>query len=163
MRDYILALTLISVFCGIIHILSPSGDGGGLKGNVRLVSALAVLCVALFPIGDFLIQLRDSDFSFTEGEAESSLAEKYESEFCQAMVEYSNESVAEICEKMLIEKFDIEAGDVTVSLFSCVENDNIKIERADIEIHLSGITQPPEPLKEALEEFLECECRIIYK
>jgi hypothetical protein len=163
MRDYILTLTLISVFCGIIHILSPAGEGGGLKGNVRLISALAVLCVALFPIGDFLIQLRDRDISFSWDAPQDSLAEEYEGELCEAMMKYSSESVAKICEKMLSEKFDIDEKDVSVVIFSSVENDNIKIERADLEIHVGAITHPPDPLKDALEDFLGVECRIIYK
>lgn len=163
MRDYILTLSLISVFCGIIHILTPSGEGGGLKNNVRLISALSVLCIALFPVGDFLIELRDRDFKFYDGELEENQNVDYEAEFCDAMLEYSNESVSQLSEKMLIEKFDMESGDVSVVLFSCVENNNIKIERADLEIHFGGITYPPEPLREALENFLGCECRIIYK
>ena len=163
MRDYILTLTLISVFCGIIHILSPMGEGGGLKGNVRLISALAVLCVALFPIGDFLIQLRDRDLSFSEDAPEDLLGEEYEGELCDAMMEYSGESVARICEKMLAEKFDIDEKDISIVIFSYVENDKIKVERADLEIHIGAITEPPEPLKAALEELLDVECRIIYK
>ena len=163
MRDYILTLSLISVFCGIIHILAPSGEGGGLKNNVRLIGALAVLCAALFPIGSFLVQLKESDFDFAASDFEEVGDVNYEEKFCDVMLEYSNESVSEICEKMLIEKFDMEEGDISVVLFSCVENDNIKIERADIEIHFGGITQPPDPLRNTLEEFLGCECRIIYK
>ena len=163
MREYILSLCLISVFCGIIHILSPSGEGGGLKNNVRFVSALAVLCVAVFPIGDFLTELKESDISISDGDFGAVDAAVYDEKFCDAMLEYSNESVAQICEEMLIEKFDIEEKDVSVVLFSCVENNNIKIERADLEIHVSGITEPPEPMRDAIEELLGCECRIIYK
>lgn len=163
MRDYILTLSIISVFCGIIHILAPSGEGGALKNNVRLVSALAVLCVALFPIGNFLIQLSNHDFAFFEEDFGEDLNADYEGEFYDAMLEYSNESVAEICEKKLIEKFGLEDGDVSVVLFSCVENNNIKIERADLEIHFGAITHPPDPLRAELEALLECECRIIYK
>lgn len=163
MRDYILTLSLISVFCGIIHILAPSGEGGGLKNNVRLISALAILCVALFPIGNFLIQLRDHDFAFSADDFGGDLNADYEGEFYDAMVEYSNESVAEICEEKLIEKFGLEDGDVSVVIFSCVENNNIKIESADLEIHFGGIIHPPDPLCEELETLLGCECRIIYK
>ena len=151
------------MFCGIIHILAPSGEGGGLKNNVRLISALAVLCVALFPIGDFLIQVRDHDFSLSDGDFGEDLEVDYEGQFCDAMVEYSNESVAESCEKILIEKFDMEDGDISIVLFSSVENNKIKIESADLEIHFGGITQPPKPLERALEDLLGCDCRIIYK
>ena len=163
MRDYILTLSCISVFCGIIHILSPAGDGGGIKRNIRLITSLCVLCVALFPIGDFLIRLGEYEMDFWDEDFSAALEVEYEEEFLSAMLEYSDETVAELSAKMLLEKFDMQDGDISVVVFSCVENDNIKILRADIEIHPGGISQPPDPLKESLEELLGCECRIIYK
>ncbi len=119
--------------------------------------------MAVFPIGDFLMRLEDQDFKLLGLESDYVGESNYEEEFRSAMLEYSNESVGEICEKMLIEKFDLEVGDVNVVLLSCVENDNIKIQRADLEIHFGAITEPPEPMRESLEELLGCECRIIYK
>ena len=163
MKDYILTLSCISVFCGIIHILSPSGEGGGIKKNIRLIASLSVLCVALFPIGDFLIRLSEYEIDFLNEDFSATLEAEYEEEFLSAMLEYSDQTVAEVSEKMLLEKFNMRDGDVSVVVFSCVENDNIKILRADIEIHPGGVSQPLTSLKESLEELLGCECRIIYK
>ena len=163
MSEYILTLSCISVFCGIIHILAPSGDGGGIKQNLRLISALAVLCVAVYPIGNFLMELKNYELDLSGLDLDVTAKAEYEQKFEEAMLEYSDESVGEICEKMLLEKFDLEDGDVNVVLFSCVENDNIKIQRADLEIYFGAITEPPDPMRESLEELLGCECRIIYK
>ena len=163
MSEYILTLCSISVFCGVIYILAPSGEGGSLKQNVRLVSALAVLCVAVFPLGSFLMQLGEYDFELALEDFEGADKGKYEAEFCAAMQEYSDDAVAEICEKTLVEKFGLDADDIKIVIFSCVENNNITIQRADLEIYFGAIAKPSDPMKECLEEMLGCECRIIYK
>ena len=163
MKDYIITLACISVFCGIVQILSPSGDGDGIKKNVRLISALCVLCVAAFPIGDFLIQLRDAELDISDYITKEELDAEYEKLFYEAMVDFSNESVAQRCKKILMSEFDMQEDELDIILFSCVENDNIKIQRADIVIYFGGITQKPEPLRDTIESLLGCECRIIYK
>ncbi len=163
MSDYIFLLSSVSVFCGIIHILAPKGEGGALRDNVRLVSALALLCVALFPIGGFLTGLKNTDLDFSDIVSREELTQKYDENFCAAMKEYSEEETERAAEKILFDRFGLKEGDIEIKLYSSVENDNIKIERADIVIYFGGIMQDPKELSDAITELLTCECRIIYK
>ena len=163
MRDYIIILSCVGVFCGIVHILAPKGEGDGLRGNVRLISALAVLCIAVYPVGDFLITLKDAKLDLLGSLNEEDLKEKYEADFVFTMQKYSDESVEEKCKSILMERFDMRAEDLDIEVYSGVENDNIKIDSADIIIYFGGITKDPDKLSDTLSDILKCECRIIYK
>ena len=163
MSGYILLLSSVSVFCGIIHILAPKGEDGGLKSNVRLVCTLALLCVALVPIGGSLAELEGVELDFSDVLERDELAEEYEESFSLAMKEYSEEETERACERILFERFDLKEGDIEVDVFSSVENDVIRVERADIVIYFGAISQKPKELSDAVSDLLLCECRIIYK
>ena len=161
MESYIVNLVCVSMFCGIICFLAPSDSG--VKNHIKLITSLSVLCVATFPLGNFLVQLKNADIPPLEFADKESLAEDYEAMFCEAMKEYSNDSVESVCEKILTDKFDLKNEDIDVIISSSVENDKININDATIVIYFGAITEDPKPLLETLEEVLECECRIIYK
>ncbi|MBO7249946.1 MAG: hypothetical protein J6V42_01580 [Clostridia bacterium] len=163
MGGYIFLLSCVSVFCGIIHILVPKGEDGALRDNVRLVCALALLCVVIAPIGGFLEELENADFDVSDMLDRDQLAGKYEDSFSLAMKEYSDEETEQACERILFERFDLKAGDVEVDIFSGIENDVISVERADIVIYFGAISQNPKELSDTISELLGCECRIIYK
>ena len=163
MGGYIFLLSCVSVFCGIIHILAPKGEGGALRDNVRLVCAMALLCVALMPICRFLSELDGAELGVSDLFDREQLAEKYEESFSQTMKKYSEEETEQACERILFERFGLKAGDVEVDVISSVENDVISVERADIVIYFGAISQNPKELSDTISELLECECRIIYK
>lgn len=163
MGEYILLLSCVSVFCGIIHILAPKGEGEGLRENVRFVGALALLCVALLPISEMISGVGDAEIALSDIFEREELEVEYEESFCEAVREYSELEAERVCENILFERFGLGAGDIEVDIFSCVENDKIKTERADILIYFGGITQNPVELSETISELLDCECRIIYK
>ena len=161
MEGYIVNLVCVSVFCGIVCFLAPSD--GNIKNHIKLITSIAVLCVALFPLGDFLFRLKNIDLSALEDMGKESLEADYEAMFCDAIKEYSEESVASACKNLLKDKFDLNDDDIDIIISSSVENDKINVDKATVIVYFSAITEDPDPLLETVEKMLNCECQIIYK
>lgn len=50
MKGYLLGLFTLSVICAAVEWLSPSGEGGGVAGHIRLMSTLCLLCTLIQPL-----------------------------------------------------------------------------------------------------------------
>jgi hypothetical protein len=55
--DYILSLFIVSAAVGIVSMLAPEGENGGIKKFIKYIVSLAVTLTLLAPLGDIIYAL----------------------------------------------------------------------------------------------------------
>ncbi|MBO5416456.1 MAG: stage III sporulation protein AF [Clostridia bacterium] len=164
MKEYIITLVGTALFCGFITILSPDGEGEGLKKHIKLIASLCVLCVLIAPLTAFAEGLEDY-----EGESLSDIFEreeyinKYEEICNESISSYTSEEIARRCEEIICEELDMKRDSFEVAVESGYNGEEITVLSATVTLYPEAITQNPHEISELLENLLDCKCEIIYK
>ncbi len=163
MREYLITLIGVVAVCGIVQMLAPEGEGGGMKKYIALVSGLCVLCVCIAPLYDLFVWI-----SSDNGEGISSLVGEYVSQE-DYLVIYEEEIMSRGGENMsaglksLIARdllLDFGSFDVSVALESA--EDEYIVRDVYVTIHGSASQIDPHKIEEYVGALLGCECVIIY-
>ena len=160
MTGYFWGLLAVSVCCAAVEFLTPSGEGGGVAGHVRFMSALCLLCVMVTPLTPLLAEgnLADRiegaiDDWLDEGErAQEEYGGRWEEQLEEMDAAYAQACLA----SLLQQKFEIAAEDVAVR----VETDGTGETISVVYIRLSGraVWLNTHAMEAYIEEMLGCEC-----
>ena len=162
MKEYIITLISVSIFCGLIEMMSLSE--GGLKKHIRLIASLCVLCVAVAPMGDLINVIKNYDVEertdIFEGEDTEN---KYYDIYVSNLGEHTAESIEENTKRLLGDEFDMEHDAFDVIVLLDLSDEKFAVEKVSVVLYPKAIFKDPHKISEYISNLLKCECEIIYK
>ncbi|MBO5845829.1 MAG: hypothetical protein J6Q77_04205 [Clostridia bacterium] len=163
MSKYIITLISLSVFSGVIHMLVPESSGDRLRGQIKLVTALCVLCIAIAPLAGLLKDIGGSDFDFfSKYTDKEDLEMQYEDIFKDSVGRYTAQDVARRSEELVCEKFGLDEEDLSIRASVSELEGRLSVDSATVMLYSGAIMTDPREIAEYLESLLECECEIVY-
>ena len=163
MKEFIITVVGVCLFGGIIELLSPEGEGGGIKKHMKLLASLCVLTVISAPLVSFCRALSNTDAeSITDLFEIEHYENKYDEIFNESISRYTAEELGRICEERVMVALGIKEEDVDIEVVTENIDGVISVNSARIIIYPSAIAHDPRDIKAIVENMLECECEIIY-
>ena len=153
MKQYIISVIAVGIIGSIVSVLSPDGEGGGIKKYVNLIIGLAVTLVCILPLSSALDFIKNinldayvSDVSEEKGEYESI----FDSSYTAAEVYNLKMGI----KSALSDNFSISAEEcgVSVTLDECGE-----LRRVLVTLYGSAIWRDSDAIEEYLTRLLGCE------
>lgn len=158
MKQYIITVIIVGVIGSIVSILSPDGEGGGLKAHVRLAIGLVLTLVCISPLISLVQTLGELDVQGFVGEIDQSDREEYESIFQSGYDAAEIENLTEGIKSILRERFDIAADECYVSVVTRTEKGGKRhIERIFINFYGAAIWKNTGEIESYLGELFGCE------
>jgi hypothetical protein len=162
MKEYIMLLVGVAVFCGIVEVIAPSGRADGLKKHIKLASSLCVLAILVAPLGELIGSIREWRIGEEIIEANKDmLLMEYEEIYNNTLENFSADSVAQRCKVLLSDTFGVEEDKISVRVIFSSETEG-KVEQAIIQLSFEAVAVNPHDMKKYISELLDCECEIIY-
>ncbi len=159
MSVYLFSLAVLSIAVSIAGILSSTGRGDGLSRHVRFLASLILLCLLVSPLGGLLERIRDwkeNDFWIPDTEVTE---EDYTDRVQSALDEQSHTYFVQMLTLTLEEKFQIPSGHVRCVV---VWNDaGTAPTHVTVLLSGKGVWSDPAPIKQTVEELLNCSCDIV--
>ncbi len=158
MKQYIITVVIVGMIGSIVSILSPDGEGGGLKSHVRLAIGLVLTLVCVSPLISLVKTLGELDVQGLVGEIEGSDREEYESIFQSGYDAAEIENLKEGIKAILRERFDIADDECYVSVVTRADNDEKRrLERIFINFYGAAIWKNTGEIESYLSELFGCE------
>lgn len=158
MKLYVVSVIIIGVIGSIIRLLSPVGEGGGLKNHVKLAIGIAIIPICIFPLTSFIEEMRNFDAGQIVGEAEKDKWQEYESIFNEEYLFAEEDNLREGIASILEDRFGIERSDSYVSVkFSRDTDGTRKLERIFINLYGAAIWKDTGEIESYLSSILNCQ------
>ena len=149
---------IAGVIGAIVTLLSPEGEGGGLKNHVRLAVGLVLVTVSVSPIIGFVNTLSGLDVDSIIGEVGYGDKEEYESIFYEGYGAAEIENLKEGVKSILLEKFDIKNDECYISVITGEDKDGKRaLKRIFINFYGAAIMKNTEEIEDYLSKLLGCE------
>lgn len=162
MKEYIITLIGVSIFCGLVEMLSLSEEN--FKKHIRLIASLCVLCVAIAPMGELINMIKNYDIEeesdIFEGE---DINDKYYDIYVSNLGEHTAESIEENTKRILADEFDMEHDDFDVIVLLDLSEEKFTVEKVSVLLYPKSIFKDPHKISDYISNLLKCECEIIYK
>lgn len=163
MKEYVITLVGVCLFCGFITVLSPDGEGGGIKKHIKLIASLCVLSVMIAPLVSFAESLGEYNAEnlsdIFEGEE---YINKYE-EICNDTISaYTADEIARRCKTRICAELGMESESFEVEVATECVDDVLEVSSVRVTLHPAAITQDPREISAIVSDMLDCECEIIY-
>ena len=160
MNAYLIRILTMSLLCGLIELLAPTGEREGLRRGVRLVTGLCLLCLMITP----LWEVRDLIFSFDLGtrarEAEQDSQEEYARLMEQKLTVVTREQLQSELYAMLEEQFDIAREDCALTVEWEEESDTPSVRQVWISLHGKAVLRDPRAIEAEVTAALDCPCTV---
>ena len=144
-------------------MLVPESSGDRLRGQIKLVTALCVLCIAIAPLAGLLKDIGGSDFDFfSKYTDKEDLEMQYEDIFKDSVGRYTAQDVARRSEELVCEKFGLDEEDLSIRASVSELEGRLSVDSATVMLYSGAIMTDPREIAEYLESLLECECEIVY-
>ena len=158
MKFYIISVVIIGIVGSLIRLLSPSGEGGGLKNHVKLAIGIAIIPISIFPLTSFINEIRNFDASDIDMWQENEKMEEYESIFEEGYLLAEEENLKLGIVDILKNKFDIDSSECYVSVKISTGSDmKRRLERIFINLYGSAIWKDTVSIEKYLSSLLGCE------
>lgn len=158
MKIYVIAIVVVGVVGSIIRLLSPTGEGGGLKSHVRLAVGVATIPICIFPLISFMNEVQSFDLGDVIGELEDGQIEEYESIFEEGYLSAEEENLREGIARILADKYGIERADCYISLKISADKDGKRrLDRIFINLYGSAIWKDTGSIEKYLSSLFSCE------
>ncbi|MBQ9079790.1 MAG: stage III sporulation protein AF [Clostridia bacterium] len=162
MREYLMNVIGASLLVGVISILAPEGEGGGLRRYVSFIGALCVLALLISPLGELISYLGGlSEDSFDALTGESEARENYENRYNEYLLSLGKENVAVGVIQLLEERFDIPSDECHVKVSAEERDGELYIENVTVILSGKSLFRNPYEIEKYISELLGCECTVI--
>ena len=159
MKEYIISLIVASFISAMIGILAPQGEGGGIAGHLRLLSALFLVAVIISPVGELLPALGDLREEIqTEHTPEDSVGDGYRDQLNGAVTSAAQPYFAALLIDTLEKEFSIPEGEVRCAIRWREEGESVYPERITVILSGSSIWRDPAPIEEFVRDRIGCAC-----
>ena len=166
MSEYIYSIVCFASAVGLILIVGPDGERGGLKKHVRLVGSFCLICLIIKPSAELISHIKDlgsGDLSAIFGDVqENELYDKYENIYHKYLHGGYGENVGEAVKDGLFEKFNMDRSDVRCLVeFGEEVGGGIKAPRK-ITVIVKGraVLTDPKSIKDFISGVFGCECEV---
>ena len=157
MREYLMTLIAVSLFSGIVGMISPEGD---LKKYVRLLCTLCLLCAMIGPI---LSLFTDSDFFLgdwaEEGEED---AIDYEEIYNNALVSGGERQAEEVIHNSIVQTFSLPSDSLEISVKTKSKNESESMADVTVILHDGAIFADPQEILTHIGKMGDFRCVIVY-
>ncbi|MBR2336246.1 MAG: hypothetical protein IKA62_08515 [Clostridia bacterium] len=151
MKEYVFSILAVATVGALVLILSPEGEGGGIKKHISLAVGLAAILVIISPLTKAMESLANLNF---EGiTSNTGDADEYESIFYDALNKAEISNLKSGIKAALRDKFDIDESECSVEI---TLRDN-KIRRVLIRLYGSAVWCDSGAIEKYLYELLGCE------
>ena len=158
MKQYVISVMIAGVIGAIVTLLSPEGEGGGLKNHVRLAVGLVLVTVSVSPIIGFVKDMSQLDVNSIIGEVGNSAKEEYESIFYEGYGAAEIENLKEGIKGILFERFGVKNDECYISVTTGEGQDGKReLKRIFINFYGAAIMKNTEEIEDYLSSLLGCE------
>ena len=158
MKQYIISVMIAGVIGAIVTLLSPEGEGGGLKKHVGLAVGLVLVTVAVSPIIGLVRTLAELDVYSIIGDAQEPNKEEYESIFYEGYEAAEIENLKDGIKSILLERFGVKNDECYVSIATRIDEDGKReLNRIFINFYGAAIMKNTEEIEDYLSTLLGCE------
>ena len=158
MKMYVIAIVVVGVIGSVIRLLSPHGEGGGLKNHVRLAVGIATIPICIFPLLSFMDEVRSFDVGDVIGELEGEQIEEYESIFEDGYLSAEEENLREGIARILADKYGIERSDCYILVKISTDKDGKRrLDRIFINLYGSAVWKDTGSIEKYLSSLFSCE------
>ncbi len=158
MKEYFISLLAVGLLSMLVNALCHD-DKNSVSKNVRLLCALAVICVVVAPIKTFIVSLSASDFSF-DSIREGENASEYEDKYREALELANEEAIKQNIENMLVEKFEINPEYIRVTIQTDRSSSTPKLVKITVILSKTAIFENPYNIEKAVTDIYNCECDV---
>ena len=160
MREYLMSLIVASLIVGLIGVLVPEGDGGGLRRYVTFTGSLCVLILLISPVTrvlGFVSELSDGgvDVSF------ENRADEYDEQFKQYITSLGEESITSELTDIICKQFDISDKECHVKVDTYDAQGEMAIGHVTVILSGKAIFRDPYEIEQYITELLGCECTVV--
>lgn len=161
MKAYILSLTGAALIAAAVTVLAPDGKGGGISKHIRLLTALALLCVITAPAVKFVGSLFSYDLPGLTEIADS--ADGYTAQerlFYESLSAMSCQSLENELKTLIMSRFNIREGDVTVRAEYATGEGTVEVNRIVVTLSGTAVFRSPYEIEEYIETLagVDCDC-----
>ena len=153
MKQYIISVISVGIIGSIVLVLSPDGEGGGVKKYVNLIIGLAVTLVCISPISSAFEFLYDLDFNADLSDS-SEIKIEYESIFESSYTAAEVYNLKIGIKSVLEDEFSISEDECKVSV---TLGDSGELRRVLVTLYGSAIWCDSYAIEEHLTRLLGCE------
>ena len=158
MKFYIISVVIIGIVGALIRLLSPHGEGGGLKNHVKLAIGIAIIPISIFPLTSFIEEIQKIDVSDIVGGQDSERLEEYESIFEEGYLLAEEDNLKIGIADILKEKFEIDPSECYISVKISTGSDmKRRLERIFINLYGSAIWKDTVSIEKYLSSLFGCE------
>ncbi len=151
MQEYILSILAVAAVGAIAFILSPEGEGGGIKKHISLAVGLASILVIISPLSKAIESLADLKFDGFSGSV--GRPDEYESIFYDAFDKTEISNLKSGIKAALRDEFGIDESECSVEI---TVRDR-ELSRVLIRLYGSAVWRDSGAIEKYLYELLGCE------
>ena len=159
MRGYLISIVAVSVFCGVVDILSPQND---MRKYLRLLCGICVLCIITEPLtsvfknfGGLLEGLAETDIEISQTD--------YTKIFEDNLRRGAADEVARCVKDRISVKMNISDDKFDVSVVLDEKEGSYGAIRATVRIFPSGLALDAKQIADMVGNILDCPCTVIYE
>ena len=153
MEQYIISVIAVGIIGSIVSVLSPEGEGGGIKKYVNLIIGLSVTLVCISPITSALDFINNLDLN-TQVSDDSEVKYEYESIFNSSYTAAEVYNLKVGIKSALCDKFSISDDECEISV---TLDDKGELRRVLVTLYGSAIWRDGDEIEEYLTSLLGCE------
>ena len=164
MREYVITFVCVALACGLIQMLVPQGDGGGIKKYMSLVCGLCVLCVTISPISRIV-----SDMSSLGEELFDGISTPYPDKddysqiYDDSLIEAGEVNMSSGLKALISRDLGVDESDIDVSVKLREGEDKYLPEKVTVFLYGKAVLCDPHKVIEYVNALLGCECQVIYQ
>ena len=157
MKAYIISVVIVGIIGSIIGILSPDGEGGGLKRQVKTVVGIAIIPVCIFPLISFAETLDGIDTEAIFGEVDEEKRQELESIFENEYFLAEEQNLREGIARLLLERFGIDSSECYIAVTVNTDGEgNRRLEQIYVELYGSAVWKDTGAIEKYLVELFSC-------
>ena len=155
LKEYVLTILCCSALCGIVTVICPEGENGGLKKAVGFVMALLMLACVAKPVLELVKRLGEGKYK-SAFEA-SGIEDEYKAVWQNTYSDIAENDTSEYIKKYLSDKFSVSEEDFGVECEVNFEGDTARL--SFVEVRLYEMLNP-RYVEELISEEFGCECTV---
>ncbi len=157
MKEYLMTLTAVSLWSGLVGMISPEGD---MKKYVRLLCTLCFLCIMVQPLIPLLSEDRDplgELISAGEGNGE-----QYEEIYENTLLSGGRSYAESVIEAQLESAFSLPSKSLTVRATVKTEGDTTELTEITVLLRDAAVFADPKEITDYVNQSFHCPCTVVY-
>lgn len=160
MREYLMSVICAALAVGVIGVLVPEGEGGGLRRHMGLIGALCVVAILISPahhLLEFLGGLSEGDWHV---DTEQNV-EQYEAEYSKYLASLGERELADGLATLICNEFDISPEQCHVNAKIGQYDGQAMAEQVTVILSGTALLRDPYAIEKFVSEMLGCECTVV--